>query len=70
MRRHVRMFLLTLTVAVFGLVSSSVFAFELITKTETVVVDNVEVDIIRTADNFIILFDSSSSIPIVTLPTN
>lgn len=46
---------------VVGLFSTEAPAFELISVTETVVVNDVEVDIIRTADNFIILFDSSGS---------
>jgi OOP family OmpA-OmpF porin len=44
-----------------GFLSTDAMSFELITKTETVVVEGVEIDIVKTADNFIVLFDSSSS---------
>jgi len=36
-------------------------SFELITRTETIVVDEIKVELKKTADNFIVLYDSSSS---------
>ena len=44
-----------------GLIPNAAYSYELMTKTETVMVKGVEIDIIRTADNFIILYDTSSS---------
>ena len=44
-----------------GLVPTGANAFELITTTETVVVNDIEIEIVKTADNFIVLFDSSGS---------
>jgi len=41
--------------------AANVSAFELITKKETVMVENEEVEIVRVADNFIVLFDASAS---------
>jgi OOP family OmpA-OmpF porin len=55
------MLALVLVMAVFGFFTTNASGFEVVTETETVVVDRTEIDIIRTADNFIILFDSSSS---------
>ncbi len=52
---------IALGMIVFGFLSTEAPCFELITETETVVINDVEVDIVRTADNFVILFDSSSS---------
>ncbi|MBW1998168.1 MAG: OmpA family protein [Deltaproteobacteria bacterium] len=52
--------------AVFGVILSVLFVMseasaQAIFKTETVVVKGEEIEIVKTADNFIILFDSSSS---------
>lgn len=44
-----------------GLVPTGANAFELVTTTETVTFNDIEVDIVKTADNFIVLFDSSGS---------
>ena len=46
---------------VVGFVPTGVNAFELVTTTETVVVNDVEVELVKTADNFIVLYDSSGS---------
>lgn len=45
-------------------------AFELITKTETVMVANEEVELVRVADNFIVLFDASRSMHKLYKDTN
>jgi OOP family OmpA-OmpF porin len=52
-------FVILLTAVCF--IPKSANAFELVTTTETVVVDEVEIDIVKTADNFIVLYDTSSS---------
>ena len=44
-----------------GFVPTGANALELVTTTETVVVNDIEIDIVKTADNFIVLFDSSGS---------
>lgn len=44
-----------------GFTVTTVHAFTLITTVETVIVDEVEVDVVKMADNFIILYDTSSS---------
>jgi len=44
-----------------GLVPTGVNAFELVTTTETVIVNDIEIDIVKTADNFIVLYDTSGS---------
>lgn len=46
---------------IFGFAPTIASSFELVTKTETVVVNQIEIDIIRTADNFIVLYDTSGS---------
>ena len=61
MKKFLETLVWVLVTMVFGLFTTDASAFELITKTETVVVDDLEIDITRTAANFIILFDSSSS---------
>jgi len=61
MKKFLETLVWVLVTMVFGLFTTDASAFELITKTETVVVNDLEIDITRTADNFIILFDSSSS---------
>jgi OOP family OmpA-OmpF porin len=61
MKECLETWVLVLVTAVFGLFATNASGFELITKTETVVVDNMNINVIRTADNFIVLFDSSSS---------
>lgn len=61
MKKRLAVLLTALGMMVCGFVSTDAMSFELITKTETVVVEGVEIDIVKTADNFIVLFDSSSS---------
>jgi OOP family OmpA-OmpF porin len=53
--------LLAIVILGVGFSQQSATAYELITKKETVMVDNVEIEVVRMADNFIVLFDSSSS---------
>jgi OOP family OmpA-OmpF porin len=61
MKKLFNMSLLVSVLTLWSLFTTGVLAFEVITETETVVVNDVEIDIVRTADNFIILFDSSGS---------
>lgn len=44
-----------------GFIPTGANAFELVTTTEKVIVNDIEVELIRTADNFIVLYDSSGS---------
>ena len=44
-----------------GFVPTGANAFELVTTTETVTVNDIEVELVKTADNFIVLYDSSGS---------
>ncbi|RLB72395.1 MAG: hypothetical protein DRH06_11505 [Deltaproteobacteria bacterium] len=46
---------------VLSFVPTGANALELVTTTETVVVDDVEIEIVKTADNFIVLYDTSGS---------
>jgi len=52
---------LALTLVVAGFFVADAGAFELITRTETIVWEDVEIDVVKLADNFIILYDTSSS---------
>ena len=56
---------LAVVVAAIGFIPTRASSFELITKTETVTVDEVKIDIKKTADNFIVLYDTSSSMDTV-----
>jgi OOP family OmpA-OmpF porin len=61
MKKHIislKFLALLLTICFIPTVAIS---FELITRTETIVVDEVKIELKKTADNFIILYDSSSS---------
>ena len=61
MKKRLTILLTALGMMVFVFLSTDAMSFDLITKTETVMVEGVEVDIVKTADNFIVLFDSSGS---------
>ena len=61
MKIYLKTCLLLLVAVVFGLSSTNTQAFELITTTKTVMYRGVEIEIVRTADNFIVLYDSSGS---------
>jgi len=50
--------------------AANVSAFELITKTETVMVAEEQVELVRVADNFVILFDASRSMHQLYKDTN
>ncbi|MCD6188126.1 MAG: OmpA family protein [Desulfuromusa sp.] len=53
--------LMVFFLTVISFVPTGANALELVTTTETVVVDDVEIEIVKTADNFIVFYDSSGS---------
>jgi len=61
MKKRITILFASLGTLVFTFLSTAALSFEFITETETVIVQDVVVEIVKTADNFILLFDSSSS---------
>lgn len=61
MKKGMAVLLAVVGMVVSGFLVTDARSFELITETETVVVEGKEVDIVKMADNFIVMFDSSSS---------
>jgi OOP family OmpA-OmpF porin len=61
MKKQLLMLVTCIIAAVGGMFPEPAACFEFITTTETIIVKGTEIDIHKTADNFIILYDTSSS---------
>lgn len=61
MKKRLLAVLLSGIITIVLLFPGPALSIELITATETVIVENVEIEIVKTADNFIILYDTSES---------